>query len=150
MRFSPVLLGLVCNCHVSATSRSLETQHFPQYVSCSKDGRQLCTSNDVRNIIIIISTTIRRVTAVCRQYRCHNRIRRDRQWHKSVTNALLTYEDKAYGSWSGFGWICRSNVWFHHCNHCRYRDYQQLKSWSHAVKITLHVPGISCRFWAHR
>ena len=33
MRFSPVLLGLVCNCHVSATSRSLETQHFPQYVS---------------------------------------------------------------------------------------------------------------------
>ena len=42
VRFSPVLLGLVCNCHVSATSRSLETQHFPQYVSCSKDGRQLC------------------------------------------------------------------------------------------------------------
>ena len=26
------------------------TQHFPQYVSCSKDGRQLCTSNDVRNV----------------------------------------------------------------------------------------------------
>ena len=50
VRFSPVLLGLVCNCHVSATSRSLETQHFPQYVSCSKDGRQLCTSNDVRNV----------------------------------------------------------------------------------------------------
>ena len=41
-----VLLGLLC--HVSATSRSSETQHFPQYVSCSKDGRQLCTSNDVR------------------------------------------------------------------------------------------------------
>ena len=28
VRFSPVLLGLVCNCHVSATSRSLETQHL--------------------------------------------------------------------------------------------------------------------------
>ena len=28
VRFSPVLLGLLCNCHVSATSRSLETQDF--------------------------------------------------------------------------------------------------------------------------
>ena len=40
-----VPLGLLC--HVSATSGSSETQHFPQYVSCSKDGRQLCTSNDI-------------------------------------------------------------------------------------------------------
>ena len=41
-----VLLGLLC--HVSATSCSSKTQYFPQYVSCSKDGRQLCTSNDIR------------------------------------------------------------------------------------------------------
>ena len=32
VRFSPVLGGLVCNCRVSATSRSLETPHFPQYI----------------------------------------------------------------------------------------------------------------------
>ena len=51
-----VLLGLLC--HVSATSRSSETQHFPQYVSCSKDGRQLCTSNDIRYLFIIIITII--------------------------------------------------------------------------------------------
>ena len=31
-------------------SRNLETQHFPQFVGCSKDGQQQCTSNDVRNV----------------------------------------------------------------------------------------------------
>ena len=45
---------LFYNYHVSVTSHSLGTQHFPQYVSCSKDGRQLCTSTMSGIIIIIV------------------------------------------------------------------------------------------------